>query len=144
MAINIKPEIIKEIAETLDTGMLCFYHKTTGELEFYPDEFRNPGYDGEMWDDVINKVDENYGDYLRFEGMSSRESFKVMESFISDINHIPTHNKFIDAISRKKPFSHFNHLLQYYPELREQWFVYKNERYIEYVKEQIEAANFTG
>lgn len=57
----------------LDAGMLCFYHKTASELEFYPDEFRNPGYDGEIWEDVINKVDENYGDYLRFEGMSSRD-----------------------------------------------------------------------
>ena len=41
--------------------------------------------------------------------MSSREAFKVMEDFIADINHIPTHNKFIDAISRKKPFGNFNH-----------------------------------
>jgi hypothetical protein len=37
MAIEIKPETIKEIAGWLDSGMLCFYHKTTGELESYPE-----------------------------------------------------------------------------------------------------------
>lgn len=137
MATEIKPEMIDEIAEMLDAGMVCFYHKITGEMEYYPDEFRNPGFDEEVWADAINKVEENSDDYLRFEGMSSFESFKVMENFIAGITHIPTHNKFIDAISRKKPFRHFSDLLLYYPELRQQWFVYKQECYTAYVTEQI-------
>jgi hypothetical protein len=138
MAIDIKPEMIKEIAEMLDVGMLCFYNKTTGELDFYPDKSQNPGSDMEAWDEVINKVDENYGDYIRFEPMYSSASFRMMEGFISNIDHIPTHNRFINAISRKRPFAHFKGLLLDYPELREQWFVYKQERYMEYVKEQAE------
>jgi hypothetical protein len=138
MAVEIKPEITKKIAEMLDAGMVCFYHKTNHELEYYPDEFRDPGFDEEMWAETINKVKKNHRDYVRFEGMHSSEEFRVMESFISDIGHTPTHNKFIDAISRKKPFAHFNDLLLDYPELRKQWFVYKLERYIEFVKEQIE------
>ena len=137
MAIEIKSETIKEIAEWLDAGMVCFYHKGTGEVEYYPDELRSLGFDPELWDEVIDKVDKNYGDYLRFEGMHSSEAFKVMEYFIDDISDIPTHNKFIDAISLKKPFSRFNHLLHYYPELRERWFVYKLDANIEYVKKQI-------
>jgi len=138
MAIDITPVMLKEIAEMLDMGMICFYHKTNAEMEYYPDELRNGGFDEEAWADVINKVDENYDDYLRFEGMSSSESFRVMESFINEIDHIPTHNKFINAISQKKPFRQFSDLLTYYPNLREQWFPYKLERYIEFVREQIE------
>ena len=121
----------------LDIGMLCFYHKTNHELESYPDETRNPGFDEEPWAEVIDKVEENYADYIRFEGMSSSEAFRVMEYFISDIDHIPTHNKFINAISRKKPFAHFNDLLLDYPKLRQQWFAYKLERYIEFVQDQL-------
>ena len=139
MDIDIKPEMIKEIAEMLDAGMVCFYHKTSGEMEYLPDEMRHAAFDEEMWADVINKVDENYADYLRFEGMSSSESFRVMESFIrNSMEDIPTHNKFIEAISRKKPFRQFNDLLLYYPELRQQWFAFKSECYIEFVKDQIE------
>lgn len=128
--------MIKEIAEILDIGMVCFYHKTNNEMDFYPDELRNPGYDKELWTDVIKKVDDNYSDYIGFEGMRSYESFKVMESFIDEIEHIPTHNNFIRAISQKKPFSHFNQMLLNYPKLREQWFKYKLDAYMEYVKEQ--------
>jgi Uncharacterised protein family (UPF0158) len=138
MTIEIKPEKIKEIAEMLDAGMICFYHKINGEMEYYPDMDRNPGFGEEMWTDVIEKVDENYSDYLRFEGISSFEAFRVMEYFIDDIEDIPLHNKFIDAISRKKPFRQFGDLLLYYPDLRQQWFAYKLERYIEFLKEQVE------
>jgi hypothetical protein len=129
--------MLKEIANLLDAGMVCFYHKTTGEMEYYPDEMRSPGYDEEMWEDIINKVDENGDDYVRLEGMNSSESFGIMEDFISTIDDIPTHNKFINAISRKKPFRNFSDQLFYYPKLREEWFAYKNHRYIEFVKEQL-------
>ena len=138
MEIAITPEALKEIAEQLDTGMVCFYHKTSGKIESYPDEISNPGFDEEFWTDVIDKVEENLGDYLRFEPMRSSEAFRIIEAFIDGIPDIPTHNSFIDAVSRKKPFRQFNDLLHDYPELRSQWFAYKLECYIEFVKEQFE------
>ena len=120
--------------------MLVFYHKSTGEIERYPDGIEDAGLD-EDWRDVIDKVDENWGDYLRLERMRSHEGFKVMEDFVETIGHIPTHNKFIDVLSRKKPFFNFSNLLGYYPDLRQQWFLFKAQRYIEHVKRQIDAFN---
>jgi hypothetical protein len=140
MAIEIKPETVNELSQYLDMGMLCFYHKTNGELVYYPDELEFSGYEDD-WAEEIGKIEAAPGDYLEFEKMNSHEAFKVMERFINDINHIPTHNKFIDAISRKKPFANFNHLISYYPDLREQWFAYKGQSYIEFVKDQVEAHN---
>ena len=134
----ITPEILKQIAEELDMGMVCYYHKTTGELEIYPDENHNPGFDGEFWEDVMDKVSENREDYIEIEPMNSHESFGVMENFVGQIDHVPTRNKFIDAISRKKPFANFKNMLNYYPNLLEQWYVFKSDAYIEYVKEQLE------
>ena len=142
MGMEIKPELLKKIADELDIGMVCFYHKTTGELESYPDENSNPGFDEEDWLEVMDKVSESREDYMAFEPMDSHESFRVIENFIAQIDDIPTHNKFIEAVSRKRPFANFKEMLHYYPELREQWFVFKNEAYIEYVKEQIDVANF--
>jgi len=138
----ITPQILKQITEELDTGMVCYYHKVTGELEVYPHELSNPGFDEEFWEDVMEKVSENRDDYIEFEPMSSSESFRVMESFISKIDDIRIHNKFIDAISRKRPFAHFKDTLDYYPELREQWYVFKSEAYIQYVKDQLNPENF--
>jgi hypothetical protein len=142
MDIAINPETLKKIADELDIGMVCFYHKTTGELESYPDENSNPGFDEEDWLEVMDKVSESREDYMAFEPMDSHESFRVIENFIAQINDTPIHNKFIEAVSRKRPFANFKDMLHYYPELREQWFVFKNEAYIEYVKEQVDAANF--
>jgi hypothetical protein len=137
MAIEIKPETLNEIAQYLDIGMLCFYNKTSGELEYYPEGLEHSGFE-EDWADVVNKVEASRADYLQLEKMNSHEAFKVMESFTEGINHLPTHNKFVDAISRKKPFANFNSLISYYPDLREDWFAYKLQSYIEFVKNQVE------
>jgi hypothetical protein len=134
---DIKPEIIKDMAEMLDAGMVCFYHKPSGAMDYYPDEDKNPGFDEEQWTDVIEKTEENGDDYIRVEGLDTPESFRIMEDFIAGIDDIPTHNRFIDAISRKKPFRNFSDMLFNYPDLREAWFAYKLERYIAYVKEQL-------
>jgi len=142
MPIEINPETLKRIVDELDTGMVCFYHKTTGEIESYPDENSNPGFDEELWVDVIEKIEENRDDYMEFETMSSHESFRVMENFIAQIDDLPTQNKFAEVILRRRPFANFKDTLHYYPELREKWFVFHHEAYTQYVQDQIDAANF--
>ena len=142
MAVNIPPEKIKEIAEELDMGMKCFYHIPTGELESFPDELKgHAGMDDELWEDTINKIDEKFHEYIRFEGMESDESFRIMEDFADIIEDAKIRLRFEDAIGNRKPFQNFKHLLLSYPDLREQWFVYKNQRYIDFVKDQAEAYN---
>jgi hypothetical protein len=138
MSVSIPFETTKEITGQLDMGMKCFYHKQTGELEYFPDELRNyDGFDEELWEETINKVD----DYLAFEGMDSHESFRMMEDFVDEIADKRIRERFEDAISYKKPFQNFKQLLLNYPDLREKWFVYKDQRYIDYVKDQLEAYN---
>ena len=142
MPVNISPETIKEIAEQLDMGMKCYYHIQTGELEYYPDELKgHAGFDEELWEESINKVEENYQEYIRFEGMESHESFSIMEDFISMISEEKILRRFEDAIGYRKPFQNFKQLLLSYPDLREQWFAYKDRRFIEFVKEQVEVYN---
>lgn len=138
---KIKPEIVKDIAEMLDMGMVCFYHKATGEFEYYPDELRAPIYDEEVWAEVMDKVEENYTDYIRIEGMHSSEAFRVMEDFVNGIDEVNIRERFMDAISYKKPFSNFNDLVRVYPQIQKQWFVYKLDRYVDFVREQMEAVD---
>ena len=140
MAIEIKPERLKDIAQYLDMGMLCFYHKTNGELVYYPDELEFSGFE-EDWVEETSKIEAAPDDYFELKKMDGRKAFKVMERFVSDITHIPTHNKLIDAITRKKPFANFNHLISYYPDLRQEWFAYKSQSNIDFVKDQVEAYN---
>ena len=142
MSVSIPFETIKEIAQELDMGMKCFYHIPTGELVSYPDELRGlAGFEEEFWQESIDKVNENYSEYILFEGMQSHESFRIMERFIAEIPDEKSRQRFEDAIAYRKPFQNFKQLLLDYPELREQWFSYKNECYIEFVKNQADTYN---
>src|SRR6266487_1090184 len=139
MPVTIPPEKIKEIAGYLDAGMNCFYHIKTGEIEYYPENMN----DEEIWQEVIDKVEEYYDEYVSFTGFESHESFEMMEDFISTITNKTIRVKFEDIIQRRKPFQQFKNLLLDYPDLRQQWFLYKDERFIENVKEQLDAFNNT-
>jgi hypothetical protein len=95
----------------------------------------------DMWTEVTEKIEANPDDYIAFEPMPSPEAFRVMEDFESAIEHSFTHIRFTDALSHKGPFKNFNNLLHDYPELRQQWFTYKDTSYIDYVKTLIALEN---
>jgi hypothetical protein len=141
MALVLKPEMVREIAQQLDCGMTCFYHTETGELESYPDFNRNPGYDTELWEESIEKVEANYLSYLRFDTLESHESFRIMADFTDEIRHAETRNRFIHALEQRKPFQQFKSLLHYYPDLLKEWYTFKDQRCREYVIEIVAAHN---
>jgi len=142
MKLQIRPEMVKEIAGQLDMGFKCFYNIKTCELEVIPDEVRLPGYDDEPWQESIDKVDQNPDDYLCFAGMDSSESFRLMENFINEIPVSRIQMRFEEVIQRKKPFQQFKYLLLDYPELRQQWFEFKEQGMIIFVQDQIDVLNF--
>ena len=140
--LKISPEAIKKVAEQLDCGMKCFYHLPTGELATYPDELKMGGEIGEeFWGKDIAKVEDNFREYIALTAMESHESFRVMEDFIETIKDKNVRAKFEEIIQRKKPFQQFKNLLFDYPLIHEQWFLYKDERYKEYVQEQVDDYN---
>ena len=140
--LEISDEMIKEIAGELDCGMKCFYHLQTGELICFPDELKmGEEIDEEAWGEEIAKIEEEPDLYLEFTVIESHESFRVMEDFIGQISDDKIRHQFEEVILRRKPFQQFKNLLFDYPDHRQQWFAYKEQRYMEYVKEQVEAFN---
>jgi CRP-like cAMP-binding protein len=137
MTVVISPKIIKEIADYLDSGMNCYYHIATGSVEYCPNE----PFELESWQDVMDKIEENPDDYIAFEAMESRESFRMMENFVEGIEDSNTRQRFEDAIAYRKPFQNFKQLLANYPDLRQQWFTCKEQGFIAWVQEQLDARN---
>ncbi|SRR5665213_1659493 len=124
------------------SGMKVFYHLHTGELVTFPDELRWGGeVEEEFWGIEIAKIEENFHEYVAFNVMESHESFQVIEDYIETIAEKDVREKFENIIQRKKPFQQFKYLLFDYPVLRERWFLYKDERYREYVQEQVDNYN---
>lgn len=134
MALQLTTEILKNIADELDMGMVCFYHLTTGELESVPQTDDIEALDDDLWTDIIDKVESDSASYLKFEPMSSREAFSIMTGFIDDLPMGIEKVRLTDALQQRKPFQQFRSILEDYSQLLENWYAYKLQRYIEYVQ----------
>jgi hypothetical protein len=127
---------IAEIAEWLDCGMTCYFHLPTGEIEWHPSQ-EDLMFDPEPWEELIEKIENDWGNYVRFEKMDSREGFEVMENFAYYISDLKFRERILDRLSNRKPFQNFKILIDS-SAYRQDWFDFKKEAYIEYVKRQIE------
>lgn len=133
---NIPEHNIKEIAEWLNTGMMVFYHKETGEIKYHPDPDA-PYFEPELWQEEIDKIENEREKYLRFESMESHQAFKVMEHFADSLADLKFKGMVYDRLSRKGPFQNFKILVES-SEYRQAWFDFRDSANIEWVKEQLE------
>ncbi|MEB2776567.1 UPF0158 family protein [Algoriphagus sp. D3-2-R+10] len=116
--------------------MLCFFHIPTGTIESHPDP-QDPYFDPEPWEDLIEKIESDWGNYMRFEKMDSNEGFKVMENFAYSMTDSYFREKLLDELSRRKPFQNFKFTIDT-SEYRQDWFDFKKKAYIDFVKKQLE------
>jgi hypothetical protein len=130
-------KIIKDIVGDLDCGMKCFIHSVTKEIKVIPDTDEYADVDLEAWSDIIEEIDNHFGDYIEIEGMDSQDSFKVMEGFIDIVDNERLREKLIDALSRRKPFQNFKTVIDNSGEYRDKWFKFKENALTEWVESQL-------
>lgn len=133
----ISKEKIKKIAEDLDCGMKCYYNKKTKEITTILDFESHLGADEEPWEEVLNEIDEHWDDLVKFERMESRESFRIMADFAEEVDDSALREKLIDALNRPKPFGNFKWIIDNSEDYRQNWFDFKNQKYIEWVEARI-------
>lgn len=141
--IKLTDEQIKSIAEDLDCGLVCYYNKKTGEIKSIIDFDKHPGADSEGWDDDIKEIEDNNDDYIEFEGMESFESFRVMEDFANMLQDSELQSELFNALNRKHPFRNFKSIIDNSGHIRQEWFDFKSQKYMEWVTNQIEQYNFS-
>lgn len=127
---------IEEIAEELECGMVCFYHRSTGAIECYPDPDSFYSDDDDNWNEIIEKIEGDRDNYIRFEKMDSTQSFSIMESFAITIEDDVFKNKLEDILSDRQPFSNFKEAIDR-STYRGDWFAYKRKAYIDWVRKEI-------
>lgn len=84
----------------------------------------------------MDKIDNDWGNYTRFEKMNSNEGFEVMENFAHHLSDLKFRERILDRLSNRKPFQNFKLLIDS-SAYRQDWFDFKKEAYIEFVKRQI-------
>jgi len=137
--IALTSEQIKEIAETIDCGFVCHWNIKSNRLIFIPsnDEFEYD--DSGAWDEDIKELELNSNEYREIEQPDSRESFRFMEDFT---NELPDNTRIkvtlIEALNKRKPFREFKYAIDNSGEYRQLWFDFKNQKMIEYVKDNVD------
>jgi len=129
-------ENIIKVAELLECGMICFYHRPTGAIESHPDPDDTYS-DLEAWQDIIDKVENDWDNYETFKKMNSTEGFEVMEKFAYSLDDSRFRDKIFDRLSKRKPFQNFKVLIDS-SDYRQDWFKFKKNAYIDFVKEQVD------
>lgn len=135
--VSITKEQIKEIAEQLECGFSVYFHKETGELVCIPDEDQHIGMEMEFWQEDIDKVEENFQDYLQFTTMESGESFEIMADFAEQLTDERLQTALIEALNRSKPFRGFKHIIDHAGPQRQHWFDFKSKRFMEWTEAQL-------
>lgn len=139
--IRITKEQIKEIADQLDCRMKCYINKETGIIKSVPDFDSMQTSSTEPWDDVLNELDENWGNYLEIEQMESHESFEIMVEFAEDVDSKELHDALINALNRKHPFQNFKWVIDNSGPYRQKWFDFKTQSLKDWVIAQLDSSD---
>ena len=139
--IKLTEEQIKSIAEYLDAGMRVYVNKETKEIKNIID-FDNHIYaDEELWEEDIKEIEENYDKYIEFEKMDSNEAYQIMEEYVETVDNEEVKNNLELGLRLSRPFRNFKDIIDESGEYRDKWFSFKESKYIEYVKSQLELYN---
>jgi len=129
---------INEIAQELEAGMKVFLNRETLEYKSVLDW--DDMVDPEIWEEEIEKIENEWTDYIVINKMESRDAFRVMEDFVDEIDDQRLKEDLIKILSRKSPFANFKAEIES-SEYREKWFTFRIKCYEDYVKEQLKDEN---
>ncbi len=135
---GVPEETVREIAEMLDCGHVCYLNPDTNETVFIPNPasweyFEEP----DMVTKELEKVD-SWERRIKLAPPESFESFQFMESFIDELpeNESILRNKLISALSHSHPFARFKAAIDNCP-YRQEWFDHKQRCLEKYVRDEI-------
>ena len=132
---------INEIAEQLDCGFRAFHHKKTGELVFIIDTCRFPAADVDAFEEENERLESNPDEYVEIEAMGSNDSYRAMTDFAEQVPDTTLQNALFRALNKRGPFREFKFVIDNSGDFRQQWFDFKNQRYIDWVMQQVDAGS---
>lgn len=135
--------LIHNIAESIDSGFVCYLNPDTMKYVKVPCEFYDGFYledDDDIWQEELKKVD-NWDKKIKIEPLKSHESFKIMEGFVDKIPDDILKNKLLNALERRKPFANFKNLIDY-SDFRQEWFKFKQLYIEEFIYDLLKEEDF--
>jgi hypothetical protein len=133
-------KVVRDIADNLSAGFICFMNTETLETDYYPPEMLPDPEEYETEEDMINDGVEYpylfWDDYLTFKPLESYESFRIMEAFANQIDNKKVSSDLFELLSRNKPFARFKQYIEN-SKYRADWFAFSDKWLQGHVKEII-------
>jgi DNA-binding ferritin-like protein (Dps family) len=130
-------EAVKKIADSINTGFVCFLKTETLEIDEIPYELFSDSYmykmnTGFTLKDFKPKYT-HWKKYITIEPLVPNESFKIMEKFVHQLDNSRVRTQLIHALNNRKPFANFKYIIDN-SEIRQDWFDFKDKKLQEYVR----------
>ena len=119
-------EIIKEIAQTINTGEVVFFNLETQEILSYPAP-EDSGYNefDYLAEEVLAITDANPDAYVRFDPPDTRTSYQIMAAFAETVVNEQLKALLLDTLKSKKPFRNFRNAVET-EGIEDDWYDYKD------------------
>jgi len=127
---------VNEIAQELEAGMKVFINRENLEIRTildWDDMYGN----SEIWEEELKKIDEEWTDYVVLEKLESRESFRIMEAFVDEVDDEKMQEDLVKILNRKSPFANFKDEVEN-SLYRQKWFAFRTKKFEDYVRDQLE------
>lgn len=132
MNLPITEQMLREITEDLEMGATCYVDKNTGEVLSIPEGW-DSFVDRKLWQDIIDKIDQNWEDYWVIRPMESWDAFEVMEDFVDSLEDSKVARRLTNSLQHRKSFQQFKRMI-HESDLQKEWFAYKLKRYADYIR----------
>jgi len=137
-ALNINLDELCEAMEDSSYEHEYYLDLETGEIRFLSDYM-----DDEEAEKLKDKIDEEFDRYERIPKVESYQSYADMQDFIATVEDEHLAQLLEVAINGKGAFRRFKDVLLGYPEERERWFKFKNDRMRERALEWLDDIDVT-
>jgi len=121
--------------------MIVFLQQKTGEIESYPDNLDLMHDEDNLFQEIIDKVEDDFEHLIAFSPMPSREAYQVMVDFKEIVHDERMLGKIELALKWKNPFSDFKNLIET-SAYRQAWFDFKRAENEKWVKEQLKLEGY--
>jgi len=133
--------VVKEIADNINAGLVCFLNPDTLDTDELPQEFVTEPFNYEMetgmtMDDFNPKYTE-WEKCITIEPMPANDSFGIMEKFANQLDNSKLKTHLLTVLNNRKPFANFKRIIDD-SDVRQQWFDFKDHHVQNYVKSIIE------
>jgi hypothetical protein len=123
-------ELVPKIAESIDSGLICFLNRETLEIEEVPKTFVEDSEEFEaltgVTADSLNLKYTEWISFITFEPLESNESFQIMEEFTKNLEDKKLQGELFNALNHRRPFANFKDIIEN-SRYRQDWFDFKKQ-----------------